>query len=431
MDPDKYCTLTACSPYEIAKHIRVDGKKYGALSYFLTLALQSRDGGGFRHIYYHLLNLFQNSPLTQNPSWHGNLNQGFFGIIFEGDSRILWPVTPAAGTRAEAEEESFHVDGGTAHGLRDGDALDVFTENGSVIRGRVIEISGLTSKIRLEGTMGNLADARNSTTLSATPHSQTAFCEYPTTVSTDQLSNNEVVYWDRLTERHPWLRIQDHSSHDNAGFRVSRPSSGFGYNVLDATGCVIDTIQNGDQVLAFVEHITKWTFARNLRNPVGDAIPEALYKVILLSQASPSKTFLPGETVEVKSNDRIRIKVSTFGDEQCVLYFHIYRLGQKWEVQNMMAGKYQALKGKTGTWFKYKMTVPEGDEDTCEDIFKVFITDRDTSFHTWELAKFGANWPAPETGEHLRGDASTPSTLRTRDGEERWTVLDFKVKVSK
>jgi hypothetical protein len=57
---------------------------------------------------------------------------------------------------------------------------------------------------------------------------------------------------------------------------------------------------------------------------------------------------------------------------------------------------------------------------SCEDIVKVFITSRPTSFNLLELPKLGGQMG---TGKHKRTD-------QVGEGPENWVALDFPIRTS-
>lgn len=114
-----------------------------------------------------------------------------------------------------------------------------------------------------------------------------------------------------------------------------------------------------------------------------------------------------------------------------VLYVFVYDLGPLWQVDNVYHGTYAVVTPRNdGERFigtrriKLRMRLPEKMREqgyhSCEDIIKVFITSRPTSFNLLELPKLGGHIG---TGKHQRTD-------QVGEGPENWVALDFPIRTS-
>ena len=113
------------------------------------------------------------------------------------------------------------------------------------------------------------------------------------------------------------------------------------------------------------------------------------------------------------------------------MYVFVYYLGSRWQIQNVLRGTYEVVPplssdlGFTGLLKKkIVMKVPaemvEKGHDYCEDIIKVIVTSRPTSFDMIELPKLGTT----------RAVAKGLKIEQGRGGKEAedWMAFDFSVR---
>ncbi|KEY63855.1 hypothetical protein S7711_10028 [Stachybotrys chartarum IBT 7711] len=120
VNPDGYAILTACGPLEAAQEFKLDSsgtereQRYGALSYFLCLALLECGGVGTKHQQVHSLIIakFRINCPKQNPVLYGNKHQGFF------DKYI--PRHLSASTAVMSMPGTLNLPLGLAHGCNFG-----------------------------------------------------------------------------------------------------------------------------------------------------------------------------------------------------------------------------------------------------------------------------------------------------------------------
>lgn len=446
-NPQGYCILAACGPNELALNIGGGSlPAHGLFSYCLIRALRGQRVQSFRQVFDNALGLSKqlqahHQPFPkQNPMWFGNINIQSLG---------LRTTTKTASTFLVAKQNSqgsisYRLEGGWAHGIRENDIFDI-TYQFSMIRvttARAVQVSGLMSTLQLaEGQL-----VQNSQILFATPVTQNIFKDYSVTLSTTSLSPETILQWRNLRKKHPWLQIDsiDLDTGPKSIFWIAASTSAIGYDLRrgNAAGTTLGVALNASTALSLAQQIAIWEFVRSLRDGPADILPQSCYSVRFRSLDNPQTALSPGSVLLVRHNSIVEIFFENLDTQ--TLYVHIYRLGQGWEVENLMNAHYVPFypaefsrqdqrdyetpyEQKLRRPFKIKMTVPEpGDE--CEDIFKVFITERPTSFDTLIFTKFG-DQPELELKEQQRANEDLLGSCTNVKG--RWAVVDVTVKVSK
>jgi hypothetical protein len=146
-----------------------------------------------------------------------------------------------------------------------------------------------------------------------------------------------------------------------------------------------------DQICDILEHLARFRLVRDLGNeaPV-DSFRES-YSIYIQSGGI---AYGPGVQLEVKHGAIAELVVENRGDKE--LYAFVYDLGPSWRVENVGRGTYTVVPSRddeerfTGKCrIKLEMKVPdkmiERGHHSCEDIVKVFVTSRPTSFDLFEL----------------------------------------------
>ncbi|KAE8444535.1 hypothetical protein EG329_014459 [Mollisiaceae sp. DMI_Dod_QoI] len=452
INPHGYTILAACGPTEIAHEMGVNGTMHGALSYFLirTFTRYGRVGGKHQHIYSRLCARFRESWQRQAPMLYGNKSLGFFEDSKYALDSIQIPII-------KNRSGSLQLEAGKAHAISEGDRFalcDVISAK-SESRSRedpvileVTQVSAFTSDLKL-------VDATDIPTLSGlTAIALTCLYLRRFSVCLDlRLPGKDI--WDVALQERRSLNIV-HTGSTKLGSSFSfyvTVSTKDCYEIRDESNQRIvnlpdplyDLEQNADYLLDIVDHLLRFKLVKGLATSclTGPAHPfNELFTVHLINAAG--KIFYPGSShleclIEVKHGDVVTLVVQNKAEEGGQsLHVHLYSMGSDWEIENLLRGDYDVIPsrgsnkskdfqlGTDGQWKKnIKMTVPRELRDKgfhyCDDIFKVFLTARPTSFIALEL---------PELGNMIRRRAISrgDDEQHPRPLSEDWAALNFHIR---
>lgn len=370
--------------------------------------------------------------------WYGYIDRLFLGPRTSEQNAPAFSVV----VQNSQDEVIFRLEAGRAHGVCEGDIFDILSRGlqRPVTSARAVQVGGLSSALVLE----KMGAVRRGEAIFAVPSTKHVFCDYPTAVSTTHLAADEVQSWRDLQNRRPWLKISngDPVEHMLWTFRISRSPLWPRYEIRDSntSEIIVGSELDAAATLGLVEKIAMWRFVWFLRNNSPDSIPQSHYSVRLKSLEDPQKSVPPGSTLSVRDNSKIEIFIENLHEQ--ILYIHIYRLGNGWEIQSMLNSTYVLLyprmfaqqaerdfetpyEKKSRKPFKILMTVLEGDK--CEDLFKIFLTESPTSFDALVSSRFGQE--ATAEGSDLRAGYRASDLIA--DFQDKWSVADFKVEVSR
>ena len=427
INPDGYAIIAACGPNEEAREILGrDRQIHGALSHMLLevmehTSLQQSHG----EIFNQLCAKFQVFNVRQHPVFYGNKHQRFFQHpSLRGDSAQLRAVS--------GEVSRIHLEAGKAHGVCIGDQFLLSPLSSSFIsriprRAVVTRAGDLTSELDIIDNTTLIATDRMGWT--AKPHTKLLLQRYAVRLASSISRGEEWVQF--LEDRS--LLVVDRETPQIA-FHLSL-SSAEEYQIHDKTGQRIvnlPAMRQGqirmDQVCDIIQHLANFELVRTIKNASPNAQFEQLFSVHIISGG---KEFDEMDPIEVNHEDRLQLRVENRGNRD--LYVFVYYLGSRWQVENVLRGTYEVVPplsrdlGFTGLLKKkIVMKVPaeivEKGQHYCEDIIKVFVTSRATSFDIIELPKLGTT----------RVVANDFEIERRRDGKEAedWMAFDYSVRTN-
>ncbi|KAM3080651.1 hypothetical protein ACMFMG_005586 [Clarireedia jacksonii] len=403
INPDGYAILTACGPHQFAKGLTFDGQTYGALSYFLLRTFKEYSGltKKHKHIYHHLCAMFLASGQPQNPVLYGNKEQGFFGHI---NARI--DITPISIIVRNGE---YQLQAGQAHGVCDDDQFTVYpwsttesdfiSKEGLVIA-KVTQARPLTSSLEVLGAPSVL----NQTDLIAYPLTRLALGKFPIQLASSLPNRDEYLAALREQSLNAHIDIDQHPF--SWKLLVNKHKE---YEILNEFNQKINNLPTmlQDQtdisvICDIIEHLSRNKLVRDLRNKTpADPFKESFEAQIIRS----GEFFNPEYVIEVEQ-------------------------GAYWEVQNIYSGSYVVIppqdnnnrftgifKTKIGTIVPPEM-IKEGYHQ-CEDIIKVFVTSRPTSFELLELPELSKSVNRGAIGRTGREDSAAP---------EEWAAFNFPIR---
>ncbi|KAI1407408.1 caspase domain-containing protein [Hypoxylon sp. FL1857] len=448
--PQGYAVITACGPTEIAEHIKINGKKYGALSYFLIRALM-RSGlnelrGPFGNVYEELRTRFLNKKQKpiQNPMWYGDRSRGIFGTAnVPGIRSLLFPVV----LRDDGE---FWIECGNAHGISARDQFDVFTPScpDVALRGTVKSIGELSSRLNIT----NSSSVRNGNGLLARALTSFSLLRYPVHLDADLGLDPYAGEWQRQQEARPWLCFNDREN--PFSFKVTRSCSGAGYQIRNSSDHEINhlplELPTASQTLDAIEHLAKFNLTKDLsKEGVGTISADEFY-VQLVNPNNISHNIEPGHMTTVEEFTALQLVMENKSSD--ILYFYMVDLCPRWNVTNSLDASYVAVEperiGNSREGFRaaknpnrrpavrkgpeLDMMLPEELVDKgyteCVDVFKVFVTRRPVTFDTLRMPKIGEALGLQDP--IMRGETDEDDTDDDRRSND-WAVVDFPITIMK
>ena len=433
INPDGYAILVACGPHEVAKGItyELDGQNHGALSYFLLKTFKEYGGLRKKHkyIYHHLCAMFREFKAQQNPVLYGNMDQGFFGHI---DSEIgINPISIVE------RDRSLQLQAGQAHGVCNDDSFtmcplgSVESDSSSkekLVIAKVTQAGALTSNLEILETTSVCAR----TGWIAEPLTRAIHQKFPIRLASSLPHQNEWLA--PLRERS--LDVHDDRNEYLFSFHILL-NNDMEYEILDKFDNKIINLPamphdqiNVSIICDILEHLVKYELVKSLTNKISaDAFVKS-FEVQIISRSG--EIFHPECVMEVEQNEEVKstfeLQVKNKGNKN--LYVYVYNLGPCWQVQNIYRGSYEVIPPRNnansfkGTFLKKLKTIipPEMKEKghrQCQDIIKVFVTSKPTSFDLLEL---------PKLGKLSKRNTTVRGGQIDSDTSEEWAALTFPIR---
>ncbi|KAI9764584.1 MAG: hypothetical protein M1840_008313 [Geoglossum simile] len=428
INPDRYAILTACGPHEEAIGPRFDGQSHGALSYFL-LGILECVGLTKKHeeIYNYLCAKFRGSGLPQNPVLYGNRDQGFFGQVNSDITTIALPIIVK-------QNGTLELQAGHAHGINDGDRFILYPlssdqcnsgSQGQSVAAMVIRTRALTSDLG----RSDMSSICVRTGWMARAVIQRSLQRFPIRLASSLPYRDE--WLKALRERS--LNVYVDKQNDLFAFEVVLDNNR-GYLILNESNQEIINLPaiSQDQtsireISNLLKHLARFESVRHLANKApADSFVESFDVHIFKN----GMAFGPGSRIEIEHGTMAELAVENKGDN--VLYVFMYDLSPCWQVKNMFRATYMVVppqndqkQFKRNTRKNLRMGIPEQMKDkgcsSCEDIVKVFVTSRPTSFDLLEL---------PKLGEIAMVSKVDRSDRDGGDGLGDWVAMNFPIRVS-
>ncbi|KAL0932611.1 caspase domain-containing protein [Colletotrichum truncatum] len=413
MDPDGYTIITACGPLEKAREIRLpDGKRHGALSYFLLRTLIGF--GGFakkqNHIYHQLCARFKEYWPQQNPMFYGNRDKCFFSrSISEAGTIIVQAVRKKNGT--------FQLQAGQAQGICNGDQVAIYPNDSmerrsAAYQSRIVAFVTHTAAFQSTLVVSELGYMGTQTWWTAVVLTENYLNKYPICIPRDMPFREEWVT--ALGERS--LRSVA-KGEDPFAFSIAFKDKN--YEIFDKSAnemihisAMAKVRETPDQVCDIVHHLTKFEMVKDLAHNFSKSSFKKLCKVELAT--SSGATFSSGHSVRVNHRAMVTLIAENMGHDD--LYLYIYDMGPEKQVENILQGNHhvlpsryndQAPNGTARKTWKLRMEVPKGlrekGQALCKDRIIVFVTSQLTSFDLLELPKLSQLAKKRRPGKACRG----------------------------
>ncbi|KAL7934284.1 caspase domain-containing protein [Trichoderma chlorosporum] len=453
VNPDGYTIISACGPHETAHELEVKSVgRRGALSYFLieTLhALRSR-GVEITHesLYEYMRIKFHIFWPQQTPMRYGNKNFSFFS------GPITTSSTPF--TNIYTNGDSLCLDVGEAHGVHVGDTYtlhppdwqrDIGVQEGSTpVTARVEAVHSLTSDLANIEPEVVKQKIKTETGWRAKP--LTSLSQWKISVRLPASIYDQIQQIRAPAEQRYLHVCASDKDGEACMFNVVLDDQKC-YKILDGLKGPIANLpaipadaQEADQrLMDTLQHISQFKYAESIENRIPDASFEALFS--LVSSVSGGSDPSNSAVFNVKHGGIWQLEIENKGKD--ALYFALFNFTPSWKVHNLLSAS-----GRNGFWvlepnckevLPLEMDVPEflqsQNERCCEDIIKIFITNRAVSFPSMILPEL------PLYGSYHRGQpydvgnglsalitGLTGSLRGHHSKDEKWATRSYIIKTT-
>lgn len=463
INPEGYNIFAACSPHEKAQEMRLgpdSTEMRGALSCFLLRTLKASCGMKIttRSLYNHLrLKFFQFWP-RQTPMHFGRAELSFFGTFGRENDTDIFTVL--------RKGRNLHLDAGLAHGVCKDDEFAIYPLfsadiDPSRVRlpsfyARADVVKELTSTLT-ENT-GQHENSRSETRLQAKRISLSTW-KGPVQLDCD---NDLRGQWMEVAGHKRFLHLLSEDNEDFPPIFYVSLNSKDEYEIRDSSCHSIKLLpkvpRNGTEpiikVCNMLEHLSTFKYVAGIENLTPCVLFEESFKIQILDELG--NRYSHGEVVPVKPGEVFTLHIENGSATQ--LFFEIFDMDPLWQITQVLAGggeEFGVITPKkeqddrpehTGRQeIPFVAYIPDelkaANEHECEDIFKVFLTSKATSFAALQappLAVSAENLSGATRGRNnyhelmaFLGDFVAP--FRTSGlGEivENWTTRTFLIKTS-
>ncbi|KAI0409258.1 hypothetical protein F4802DRAFT_241863 [Xylaria palmicola] len=392
MDPKGYTILTACGPAQTTHGLKFgDGKLHGAFTYALVRTLRKLGSLNMSHmvVFQFICAMFSAMESPQVPQMKGSGDFTFFGNLHGPDDSFFPIVKLPSG--------KIIVHAGEIMGVHENDKLALsplspFTsENWDHRNGLATarNVGGVTAEVELDGLDSSQIDT------SGWIARLLKLCEDVPTIS-------GVLGGEPLTSPADGLREQGQHLQEDVllppGFAgATAPVKAIindqgRFEIRDREGRRVDfdalsllpahSPSIRAQVVRVLAYLTRYHDIVNMK-PLQEN--ETLRNAVDIRLCKESGDPFPdAEVINVEDEEVLWLSISNNGEQS--IFVNIFCLNGGWEIENMLAAENTILppqnssEGDQGLELGLRMTVPEQcilrGMNSCEDIFKVFLTTR-------------------------------------------------------
>lgn len=422
IDPKGYTIITACGPHEIAMELEIQSReKRGALSYFLIEALTSlrRSGVVITHssLYQHLLTRIHASWPRQTPMRYGNENLCFFGgVISKHDS--------SSASVLRRIDKVIRLNVGYAHGVHEGDEYAVCpiqtsktsldSTNRNATRLRAVNVQCLISDLTQMEPTPEICCVE--TGWKAKLLTRSAPCSIAIGISSTVRDRSQLI---EITEQHEPRRFHVAQNHkEPCLFHVSCNTSNE-YEIRDNAYTRMKSLPSiptteemaKERILGIIDHLAEFKRFESIENRDPNTYFEQSFTV-----SSDQDTRAKG-LCHIKHGDTWHFNVANLSEKP--LYLFLFDLRPSGQIRNLILESGAEFivvepqgKPKDKRGISVVMKVPgylqyQGQQE-CEDVMKVFLTGRPSSFALDVLP------PIPRSARELGNNSrcSTDQLLR-------------------
>ena len=401
-----YTIITACGPHEQTWEGDINGTKHGILSFLLLSALSLAAKSGFHSshesVYQYVRAKCHASYSYQIPMLFGDRRIAFMGEIQFPSSKLADVFT---------SEGALHLSVGRAHGVFEDDEFELFpfdprTRVHSSVqkvsaRVKVNVVRGITSEVVV--TQGSSGSEEIGTGWKARPltHFSAQKLQVKLAFNTDDWKD-----WDLAFGSSKFLKIFPQGMRGPLCPYQVTVNDTSEYEVLDAldnrlANIPVVSAQSARAVpymIRTLEHIARFKFVEALENRLVASWLETAFTVNLFD--SQQHSLDASGVIKVRANEAINFIFHNHSSRP--LYLTVYDLTPSWQIQGILSSAggpdywviqpKDTAKSHTGQKnIPMKMVIPEEikqrGQAECEDIMKLFVTTRPTSFAALNLPR--------------------------------------------
>lgn len=459
LDPEMYTIIAACGLHEKADEMKHHGG--GALSYFLLRALRVCAGDvTVQAVYDHLRLKFHMHWPIQTPACYGRKDVSFFGDFQQKSIQRHVSVLK--------KKDVFVMDVGYAHGVCKGDEYALFplsspeessqrwlskTAQASFPRARADEVNGTTSTLELVETLN--PELRNESRWLA---KMLSLPSWQCPVRFPSASPAEFEQWtSAMTKKRFIIPLVEGNLDSCQGMQVMKADDGK-CRILDASGDHVRNLpplpyslddRSVGKLTNVLQHLATYKYIQAIENetPI-DSFEESFTTYL---EDGSQKQYKSGQTLEISEGDDFNLTVINQG--KGALYLAVFDMGPQWQIDNIFAEEGEDFKvlapyrvpdiqhEHTGRLdILLNTEVPDDlvkmGHHHCEDVIKVFVTSKATSFASLAADKLPisvADYTGPTRGKRNCGALAqflASLTLPVRGPgsnlpNENWTTRTF------
>lgn len=428
INPDQYTIITACGPHERAEEIDVNGKRYGALTWYLTQSLITLHRSGIvisqKSLHNHLVAKVHAMWPKQTPMCYGRKDFCFFSDLQPDQAYQFISV--------EQNGEQLLLQAGLAHGIYKGDEYAVYpfytpehviniAQYGSS-RVKVRSVGAITAELDVvDPSINNIENGWKAKALtSLSPDKIMAGLLRPISNLSD---------WESAEKRSQFLEICSEPSRTRGSCLFYVETFNESYRILSSTGEPLFSFpipEDGgvsEQALRALEHMATFKFIEGIENRNPTPRFENSFQYSLLDGSGNACNF--AGTLDIKHN-MILVLEFTNSSLDHPIYLTVLNLDPSWKISCLTSNDRDAgfrtilPRGNTesSTRLRWRMQVPENlkAQGFCEDIIKIIVTSRPTSFSPFLLPKI--------TEAFNRGSNGLAELLARLNTSQRSTIQD-------
>lgn len=451
IDPDGYTILSACGPHEKAWELDAGGERRGALTYFLLDALSAlrKSSVELTHqsLHEYLRTRFHVSWPRQTPMRYGNTKLLFFGNPI---------VTPdiAFISVYRTDNGRLYLRAGQVHGVYKGDEFAAYPFEMPEYVAEEMDEAPIMVKVDtarcLESDLVEINATSTARQISTGWKAKLITSLSPRRIRVGLLASvDRTTQWNEVAKHLHFLDLcTEHEDEEPCIFNVS--VNNHEYEVVDAlhdkvVGLPTISLDSDGAITAVMDvlqHLAIFKYFEGVENRLPNTTFEASFSLIPNCATGASGNF------DIKHGSTWGFAVKNTSNEP--LYMAIFNFTPSWEIVNLISSSggdtYQVIPPRTEVEngkmkIMLQMEVPESlrsrGETQCEDILKVFITNKPTSFPTMVLPEMhlDANRVRAHvhSGDHLSNFLSgLISRVRGQTGGagEEWATQNFIVRTT-